>query len=76
MIEGLDQLGMVDAFRTLHDYTAQQFTWYLRRKGKAVGRRFDHVCCSEAMGVSECRYLHDLRQSGLSDHSGMLAEFG
>ena len=74
VVQDLDRLGMLDAFRALNGYQARQFSWYLRRKGKAIGRRYDHVFCSARLKPRICKYVHTLRESGLSDHSAILVD--
>jgi len=37
------------------------------------GYRLDHVIASPEVAVEGCGYLHEWRESGLSDHSGMWA---
>jgi exonuclease III len=58
-----------DAFRSIHGYEVEEFSWWLARKGETVGRRFDHAFCSPQLEVHACRYIHALRESGLSDHA-------
>ena len=60
---------LIDAYRHLHGYGRQEFSWFLKRKELRIGRRFDHAFCSPELRVSACEYLHDLRTEGLSDHS-------
>jgi exonuclease III len=69
VLEGLAEFDLIDAFRTLHGYGVQEYSWYLKRKGVQVGRRFDHIFASRHFNVRACRYVHELRASGLSDHS-------
>jgi endonuclease/exonuclease/phosphatase family metal-dependent hydrolase len=58
-----------DAFRRLHPPGDGEVSWTWRRwKG---GYRLDHVLVSPEVEVSDCRYHHDWRESGLSDHSAM-----
>jgi hypothetical protein len=40
-----------------------------------VGRRFDRVFASTALNARGCRYLHEFRQKGLSDHSPIEVDF-
>jgi endonuclease/exonuclease/phosphatase family metal-dependent hydrolase len=39
------------------------------------GYRLDHLIVSSEVAVSEVRYLHELREAGLSDHSPLSAIF-
>lgn len=75
ILTGLRDFGMIDVYRSLHGYRVSDSSWYSRRFGKEVGRRFDHVFASEQLVPTSCRYLHELRRSGLSDHSPIEATF-
>ena len=71
--ERLGQIGLSDAFRLLnHDKT--EYSWVGNR---GEGYRYDHLFISANLlpRIVNCRYLHDPREDGLSDHSGMIAEF-
>lgn len=63
------QAGYGDAFRHLHPARADH-SWFGRSGG---GYRFDHIFCRPAEAVTGCRYLHEPRTAGLSDHSAMTA---
>lgn len=69
VLRGLSRFDLADVFRTLHGYEREEFSWYHKRKGVRIGRRFDHVFASASLKPTSCRYLHALRQAGLSDHS-------
>jgi exonuclease III len=75
IMEGGAQRALVDAYRTLHGYGRQEFSWFLKRGQLRVGRRFDHVFCSRQMRISRCEYLHEVREIGLSDHSALELDF-
>jgi exodeoxyribonuclease III len=62
--------GFVDAFRITHP-TGMGYSWFGRPRGN--GHRFDHtfITTAHATTVRECRYLHESRENGLSDHSPM-----
>jgi len=76
VIAGQAVHGLIDAFRDVHGYERQEFSWYLRRGGLDTrGSRFDHVFASHALRPTTARYLHDLRTTGLSDHSAMEVVF-
>jgi exonuclease III len=71
LIRGLDDYGFRDAYRTLHGYESRELSWeWARWKG---GYRLDHVLLSGAWTVDACRYEHEWRTAGLSDHSAVLA---
>jgi exonuclease III len=75
MVGGRDRV-LVDAYRALHGYGRQEFSWFLKRRALRIGRRFDHVFCSRELRILRCEYLHDVRESGLSDHSALEFDFG
>jgi exonuclease III len=74
MVGGRD-LTLVDAYRGLHGYGRQEFSWFVKRHARRVGRRFDHVFCSRELRILRCEYLHDVRERGLSDHSALEVDF-
>jgi exonuclease III len=75
VMEGGASRLLVDAYRTLHGYAREDFSWYLKRGSRRIGRRFDHVFCSPGCADSRCEYLHDVRDRGLSDHSALQLDF-
>ena len=75
VMEGGAQRQLIDAYRHLHGYGRQEFSWFVKRKERRIGRRFDHVFCSRDLVVKRCEYLHDLREAGLSDHSALELDF-
>ena len=75
VLTGLAEYDLVDVYRSLHGYAATDSSWILRRNGKEIGRRFDHVFAARALAPRSCVYLHHLRESGLSDHSPIEVEF-
>ena len=69
-LDRLAALGMVDVFAELHP-GAQAHSW-IGRTGN--GYRYDYAFVSrDLMGsVRACEYLHEPRESGLSDHAALL----
>jgi len=63
--------GLTDAYRHLHPDTVEH-SW-IGRSG--AGYRFDHlfVTAAHAHRLSHCRYHHEPRQAGLSDHAALTA---
>ena len=55
----------------MHGYGRKEISWAWPRGG---GYRLDHVIGSPDVEPVACDYLHDWRLSGLSDHSGLIAE--
>ena len=46
------------------------YYFVLERRGRVVAkRRFDHFFLSEEFKIKSIEYLHQFRESGLSDHS-------
>ena len=74
LIRGLEAHGYRDAFRALHGFAEREPSWEWPRWGG--GWRLDHLIVSADVEVSECRYAHDWRREGLSDHSPLIAELG
>ena len=75
VVPGLRQLGFRDAFRALHGYAERSPSWTWRRiSGHGGGWRLDHVFCSAELEPVACRYHHDWRDDGLSDHSALEAD--
>lgn len=72
LIQGLGAYGFRDAFRGLHGYERREHSWVWRRW--PGGYRLDHLLVSGAWQVLRCCYLHVFRESGLSDHSALIAE--
>ena len=72
---GLRDLGFSDAFRTLHGYAERSPSWTWRQiSGHAGGWRLDHLFCSPPLRPVACRYHHDWRDDGLSDHAALEAD--
>jgi hypothetical protein len=69
VLEGLAKFDLADVYRSLHGYAVHDFSWYLKRKGTTVGRRFDHVFAAACLRPVCCEYLHSFREAALSDHS-------
>ena len=67
------EFGMKDAFRNANSFDVNSYSWYVVRKDKFHGRRYDHIFCSKNLEVIKCSYLQEPRESGLSDHSPVLA---
>ena len=69
-LDDLAGLDMVDVFAELHP-GVQAHSW-IGRTGN--GYRYDYAFASrDLMGsVRECEYLHEPRESGLSDHAALL----
>jgi exodeoxyribonuclease-3 len=81
-IDRLQDLGMLDTFRTLHP-TKREYTWYSRSKrGRRDlnGFRLDHIFVSTALsyGIVATEHVHHVRgpvaQGKLSDHAIVIAE--
>ena len=75
VVPGLRELGFADAFRALHGYGSREPSWTWRViSGHGGGWRLDHVFCSAELRPVACRYHHESRDSGLSDHSALEAD--
>lgn len=75
VVPGLRDLGYRDAYRTLHGYNDRSPSWTWKRiAGHDGGWRLDHVFLSSGLLPLACRYHHDWREQGLSDHSALEAD--
>ncbi len=71
LIRGLEPSGFRDAYRYIHGYEVRELSWeWPRWKG---GYRLDHLIVSASVTVQSCRYEHQWRHDGLSDHSALIA---
>lgn len=62
---------LVDVYRALHGYASTDASW----QGHTTGYRLDHLFAATSLRAISCRYLHDLRERNLSDHSALEAVF-
>ena len=67
VIHDLSDYDLKDTYRELHDYQTHEVSWR--------NRRFDHIFSSSSLNPIECEYLHEFRESGLSDHSPVYAVY-
>jgi exonuclease III len=74
-LTGLAEFDLVDTFRLLNGYDREDCSWYAKNRGRLFGFRLDHIFASKLLNAVDCRYFHDLREVGLSDHSAMEATF-
>jgi endonuclease/exonuclease/phosphatase family metal-dependent hydrolase len=72
ILTGLAPHGFRDAFRSLHGYGAREISWAWPRFPRS-GYRLDHVLV-KGLEPTACGYLHELRTSGLSDHSAIVCD--
>ena len=70
--EALPALGWLDAFRALHADRTES-SWV---DPDGVGFRFDHcfICGALADRLRRCDYLHETRETRLTDHSALTLE--
>ena len=72
-------LGFVDLWRREHGDT-REHTWFSRAGSARPGRgfRIDHAFASPTLAerVISCRYDHDVRERGWSDHSLLIVDLG
>lgn len=66
---GLKEFDLFDVYRLIHEYGAQECSWFPVRKSGGVPRRYDHVFASRSLHPLSCKYLRDFRDAGLSDHA-------
>ena len=76
LLTGLAEWDLTDAFRSLNGYDRRDVSWVFHtRSRRKAAHRLDHVLASASLGAVACDYLHEWREAGLSDHSGMEAIF-
>ena len=69
-LEGLKEFNLSDAYRRIHPIPKKAYSFVIERRGKVVAkRRFDHFFLSKEFKIKSIEYLHQFRESGLSDHS-------
>jgi endonuclease/exonuclease/phosphatase family metal-dependent hydrolase len=73
VLEGLAEFDLPDVYRSLHGPAVVEFSHVVQSTGR--GYRYDHVFASRALNPVACRYLHEPRERGLSDHSAIEADF-
>jgi exonuclease III len=68
----LSTIGFVDAWRERNG-AAREFSWY---SAHGNGFRLDHAFVSPPLRphIASCRYSHDEREAGISDHSSLILE--
>lgn len=72
---GLADFDLVDVFRRLHPDNVHEASWFSTRKKPPLARRFDHVFDSASLSPQTCRFVHEFREAGLSDHSAIEVQF-
>ena len=76
VVPGLQDLGYRDAYRALHGYGHPEPSWTWKRiAGHSGGWRIDHIFASAELQAISCLYHHTWRDTGLSDHSALEADF-
>lgn len=70
LFQALLQQGWIDSWRSRHT-DAREFTW-ISHKGN--GYRYDHCLSSTDFDkrIVSVQYDHEVRESGLSDHSALI----
>lgn len=75
----LTNIGMIDLWRREHG-DRREHTWFSRPGMSRAGRgfRIDHAFGSRGIveSVTSCRYDHEVRTSGCSDHSLLVVDVG
>jgi len=73
--EGLAEYDLHDALKSVHGRVPPDaFSWVPNHGKRRTPRRFDHLYASSSLRVSNVKYIHEPRESGLSDHSLLLAD--
>ena len=63
--------GYADAFRAVHGPERKEVSWAWPHGG---GWRLDHCLVRGARDIRLCEYVHEVRLTGLSDHSALVAD--
>jgi exonuclease III len=71
IIESHSEIQLKDVFRSLNGYADDSGSWFTN---KGVGRRYDHIFCSNNFHIKSCSYKQKPRLIKLSDHSPIVAE--
>ncbi len=71
IIESHSEIKLKDVFRSLKGYADDSGSWFTN---KGVGRRYDHIFCSNNFHIKSCSYKQKPRLIKLSDHSPIVAE--
>ena len=71
MVQRLAAHRYLDAFRAVHGYGRKEVSWAWAHGG---GWRLDHCLVRGARDVRLCEYVHEVRRTGLSDHSALVAD--
>jgi endonuclease/exonuclease/phosphatase family metal-dependent hydrolase len=75
VLVGLGEFDLNDVFRRVNGYHVPAFSIAMKHGSTITRRRFDHILASGSLGAVSCKYLHDLREQGLSDHAPIEAVF-
>lgn len=76
MHTGMADVGLLDVYRTLNGFEASDASWFWTRlDGRTGGYRLDHIFASPSLNPTACKYVHQFRESRLSDHSAVVADF-
>jgi exonuclease III len=71
----LSAMGWIDLWR-YHNSGSTEWTWYSKLKGgvRGNGFRLDHAFATPSLRprITSCKYLHGVRETGISDHSLMI----
>ena len=65
---------LFDCFRAANGWTVTEGSWFWKNRGRTGGFRLDHIFASSHFRAERCWYAHDLRLTGMSDHSPIVAE--
>jgi exodeoxyribonuclease III len=73
-MKALQSKGYIDAFR-LKNGDTRAYSWYSHQGN---GFRYDHTFLHHSLQgiVTECKYIHELRERKISDHSPMYLKLG
>lgn len=76
ILTGLEDVGMIDVFRTIHGYgdlDTLDVSHPTGDRDTLTGKRFDHLLASQSLNPEECYY--DADGLDCSDHAPLVGEF-
>ena len=70
IIQNHSEVGLIDVFRSSNGYSDKSASWFTRQ---GMGRRYDHIFCSDDFDVRGSYYDQQPRLNNSSDHSPLIA---
>jgi exonuclease III len=71
----LADFDLADAFRSVHGYAVQAYSYRTNNRGRRTPRRFDHAFASASLAPVAARYVNAFADAWLSDHAPLIVDF-